>query len=113
MQIDFTGKTIVVTGADHGLGRAIAQGFAACGAKPWICGLDAAKLAETAGGRMQTRVVDVGDRSAVQRFIAEIGREIGVEAPLVRKLVALIHDVEENRRPQSWDTLDALATETK
>ena len=46
-------------------------------------------------------------------IIAEIGREIGVEAPLVRKLVALIHDVEENRRPQSWDTLDALATETK
>jgi len=73
MQIDFTAKTIVVTGADHGIGRQIARSFADCGAKLWICGLDAAKLAETAGGRMQVRVVDVSDRAAVQRFIAEIG----------------------------------------
>ena len=46
-------------------------------------------------------------------IIAEIGRDIGVDAPLVRKLVALIHDVEEGRRRQSWDTLDALAAEIK
>ncbi len=73
MQIDFAAKTVVVTGADHGLGRTIAQSFAERGAKIWICGLDASKLAETAGGRMQARVVDVADRAAVQRFVAEIG----------------------------------------
>ena len=41
--------------------------------------------------------------------IAELGAEVGVETPLVRRLVALIHDVEEGRRPQGWETVDALA----
>ncbi len=40
--------------------------------------------------------------------IATLGAEAGVDTPLVRRLVELIHDVEEGRRPQSWETLDAL-----
>jgi 2-dehydropantoate 2-reductase len=43
-------------------------------------------------------------------LIATLGAEAGVDTPLVRRLVELIHDVEEGRRPQSWDTLDALRT---
>jgi 2-dehydropantoate 2-reductase len=43
--------------------------------------------------------------------IAEIGEGLGLRAPLIRRLVALIHDVEEGRRPQDWATLDALAPE--
>ena len=63
----------IVTGADHGIGRCIARGLADRGADVWICGLDAASLAETSGGRMQARVVDVADKAAVQRFVAEAG----------------------------------------
>lgn len=40
--------------------------------------------------------------------VAALGVEVGVDAPLTRRLVELIHDVEEGRRPQSWETLDAL-----
>ncbi|HSG07058.1 MAG TPA: ketopantoate reductase C-terminal domain-containing protein, partial [Longimicrobiales bacterium] len=40
--------------------------------------------------------------------IAELGDEVGVDTPLVRRLVELIHDVEEGRRDQGWQTLDAL-----
>ncbi len=40
--------------------------------------------------------------------IAELGAEVGVDTPLVRRLVSLIHDVEEGCRPQGWETLDAL-----
>lgn len=43
--------------------------------------------------------------------IADIGEGLGVRAPLIRRLVALIHDVEDARRPQDWATLDALAAE--
>jgi 2-dehydropantoate 2-reductase len=45
--------------------------------------------------------------------IAEIGEGLGVKCPLIRRLVALIHDVEEGRRPQDWATLDALASEIR
>jgi 2-dehydropantoate 2-reductase len=41
-------------------------------------------------------------------IIAPLGREAGVPTPLLEKLVELIHDIEEGRRAQSWDTLDAL-----
>lgn len=41
--------------------------------------------------------------------IAELGADAGVETPLTRRLVELIHDVEEGRREQSWETLGALS----
>ena len=41
--------------------------------------------------------------------IAELGEACGVATPLVRRLVGLIHDVEEGRRPQGWRTLEALS----
>jgi 2-dehydropantoate 2-reductase len=40
--------------------------------------------------------------------IAEIGSRLGVDTPLVRRLVDLVRDVESGRRPQAWETLDAL-----
>ena len=40
--------------------------------------------------------------------IAELGAEAGVETPLTRRLVELIHDVEDGRLLQSWETLAAL-----
>ena len=42
--------------------------------------------------------------------IAEIGRAAGVATPYTERLVALIHDVEEGRRVQGWEALDALAS---
>lgn len=40
--------------------------------------------------------------------IAELAAATGVDTPLVRRLVELVHDVEEGRRAQGWETLDAL-----
>jgi 2-dehydropantoate 2-reductase len=37
--------------------------------------------------------------------ISALGREVGVETPLVRRLVGLIHEVEEGRRGQGRETL--------
>jgi 2-dehydropantoate 2-reductase len=41
-------------------------------------------------------------------IIAAIGREVGVETPRLTKLVALIHDIEEGRKPLAWSTLDEM-----
>lgn len=40
--------------------------------------------------------------------IAEVGAEVGVETPAIRQLVSLVHDVEEGRRPQSFETFQEL-----
>ena len=41
-------------------------------------------------------------------IIAEIGASRGVQTPAIRRLVALIHDIEDGRRAQSWATLDEV-----
>jgi 2-dehydropantoate 2-reductase len=41
--------------------------------------------------------------------IVAIGEEHGVATPLSARLISLIHDIEDGRRPQAWATLDALA----
>jgi 2-dehydropantoate 2-reductase len=43
-------------------------------------------------------------------IIAEIGVKAGIATPTIDRLVALIHDIEDGRRPQSWATLDQLVT---
>lgn len=76
MRYDFGGRTVLVTGAGHGLGRAIATGFAGLGAEVFACDLDESQLAGTcaaAGARCHPRRVDVTDRAAVQALVAEAG----------------------------------------
>jgi 3-oxoacyl-[acyl-carrier protein] reductase len=84
MNLEFAGKTVIVTGGAHGLGRAIAHAFAARGARTWTCDVLADGLAETAaqaipaaGGCLETAVVDVTDRAAVARFVDRIARATG------------------------------------
>ena len=48
MKIDFSGKTVIVSGGGHGLGRAIAHGFVARGAVAWACDVNEAGLRVTA-----------------------------------------------------------------
>jgi len=40
--------------------------------------------------------------------IVTLGAEVGVPTPLVSRLIALMHEVEDRRRPQSHETLDLL-----
>jgi 2-dehydropantoate 2-reductase len=42
-------------------------------------------------------------------IVVTLGTEAGVPTPLTARLVALIHDIERGARPQSLETLDALA----
>lgn len=77
MHITFDKQTVIVTGAAHGFGRAIALAFASRGAIVWGCDLESAELAETAqlchaaGGICHVRTVDVTDEHAVHALVAE------------------------------------------
>jgi len=77
LTFDFTGKTVLVTGAAHGFGRAISLAFAKRGAGVWACDVIADELRETeqlcasSGGSCASRTVDVTDKRAVDALVAE------------------------------------------
>lgn len=81
MQYDFSGKRVIVTGAAHGIGRAIAQAFAGLGAKVWICDILSDEVEETgssigeAGGLCEARTVNVRKRAEVQDFVSEVSSD--------------------------------------
>lgn len=84
MNIEFPGKTVIVTGGAHGFGRAIAHAFAERGARTWTCDILAEGLHETAaqarpaaGGGLDIAVVDVTDRAAVAHFVDRVAHATG------------------------------------
>jgi 3-oxoacyl-[acyl-carrier protein] reductase len=80
MNIEFNGKTVIVTGAAHGFGRAITQAFASRGAIVHLCDVNEAGLAETAalcGATTRSHILDVGNRTLVQETVAAIAAMSG------------------------------------
>lgn len=76
MNISFEDKVVIVTGAAHGFGRAIAQGFASRGATVHACDVNTEGLEETVqvcGSRARAHHLDVGQRAQVQDVLSEIG----------------------------------------
>jgi 3-oxoacyl-[acyl-carrier protein] reductase len=76
MDIRFEGRTVLVTGAGHGIGRGIAQAFAGLGARTIGADVNAAGLAETRAGapaNLEPLTLDVADRAAVRAAVASIG----------------------------------------
>ena len=75
MKLGLNGKGVIVTGGSRGIGFAIADGFAAEGAKVSICGrtqssLDTAREKLSAhGGTVHAAICDVADAAALESYI--------------------------------------------
>ena len=77
MEIQFTGKTVVVSGAGHGFGRCIAETFARLGARVFATDVSAAELGETAKAGVVTKVLDLTDRAAATAWVRGIEEAVG------------------------------------
>jgi 3-oxoacyl-[acyl-carrier protein] reductase len=105
MDLGLKGKRAVVTGGSKGIGRAIAEGFAAEGADVSICARNTPDVAATVaslkarGIKAFGRALDVADGPALKTWIVATAGELGGIDALVCNVSALaVGDTEE-----SWE----------
>ncbi len=84
MMFDFENRTLVLTGANGGIGRAVAELFAAAGANLVLADLDGAALAEFAAtlngrGKFETLAMDAANPADADRVIAAAADLGGVD----------------------------------
>ena len=81
--MELKNKLVVVTGAGSGIGRALAQRFAECGARKVVCtDLNEESVAETAsviGGVATSETLDVSSQEAIDSLVARMEDEGGID----------------------------------
>jgi short-subunit dehydrogenase len=110
-RMDFSGKTIVITGGSRGLGLELARGFAGEGANIVLLARDRHQLTEAEreikriGVRVASISCDVANQEDVQNAVASITAELGIDV-LINN-AGIIH-VGPHERMQVKDFADAM-----
>jgi 3-oxoacyl-[acyl-carrier protein] reductase len=106
LRFDFSGRTVIVTGAARGIGRAAAEGFAGAGAAVWMVDRDGDELVAAAsevGG--WAAVCDVARTEDVERVVAEAVAETGRVDVLFNNAGVLRDRVLWNLSDEDWETV--------
>jgi meso-butanediol dehydrogenase / (S,S)-butanediol dehydrogenase / diacetyl reductase len=104
-------RFVIVTGAASGLGRAVAEQVARGGAIVALVDRDAVRAKEaaasiiTAGGRADSRAVDVGDCAGVDAMVADLVEAWGAPTGLVN--AAAVHSLSHSHLldPDEWNRI--------
>jgi 3-oxoacyl-[acyl-carrier protein] reductase len=114
MQVEFSGRRVVVAGGSRGIGRSIALAFAEAGAAVSICARGAAALETTRaemaafGNTVHAARCDLSQLAEIERYIAEAGAALaGIDILVNNATGSGLGDSEEG-----WDaslSVDLLA----
>jgi len=83
MEISFSEKNVLVTGASRGIGRSIALGFADCGANVSICARGPEALRKTEGElkskghKVHAATCDLANAAAVTQYVKDAAAALG------------------------------------
>ena len=113
METAFRDKTVIVTGAGHGFGRAIAHAFAVRGAWVFGCDINEDALAVTAreapaDDRLSVGRLDVTDRVAVRTYVEAAQARTGAVDILVNNaggVLGLVGQPIETVAAEDWQAL--------
>lgn len=109
MDLQLAGKGVIVTGASRGIGRSIAQAFAAEGANLAVCARGAEGLQKVADElrakkvRVHTALCDVGDAKQLDAFLDGAAQALGRVDVLVNNPSALALADDEAAWKTSYD----------
>jgi 3-oxoacyl-[acyl-carrier protein] reductase len=108
MQIDLSGKVALVTGSTRGIGRAIAETLAECGARVAVVGRDLARAEEAAsalGGEARGFACDVADVASVSRLVEEVEKGFGSLDVLVNNAGLTRDNLLLRIKDEDWDAV--------
>ena len=108
MRIDLSSRVALVTGSTRGIGRAIAQRMAECGARVAVVGRDATRAAAAAseiGGDARGFGADVGDPASVVALVEGVERAFGSVDILVNNAGLTRDNILVRMKDEEWDAV--------
>ncbi len=110
MRIDLTGKVALVTGSTRGIGRAVAEMLAACGAAIAVTGRDqaraeaaAAEIASAHGVTVRGYACDVGEIAQCAALVESVEKDFGQLDILVNNAGLTRDNLIMRLKDEDWD----------